>query len=305
MEWHFEKSIELMPCLESAGIKRVINGPMIFSPDLGPLLGPHPGRQNYFCANGVMTGFNQGAGIGRVIAEWIIAGEPPFDIFCWDVARYGDWANKDYMLATTRFFYEHRSDRIYPQQEFEAGRPLNKPPVYDKLASAGAVFGMSFGLEHPLWFSKSKPIAQDSLSFKQPNWWQPVADECMRVRNEAGLFEFSAMAKFEIMGEGALDWLNRVLANRMPMQNGQVKLSPMLNKNGKLIGDFSVSRLADEHFFLLGADTMQLAFMRHFKHTLPERGVEIINSSDHLAGLHLAGPNARNILAKLAETENG
>ncbi len=305
MEWHFEKSIELMPCLETAGIKRVINGPMIFSPDLGPLLGPHPALQNYFCANGVMTGFNQGAGIGRVIAEWIIAGEPPFDIFCWDVARYGDWANRDYMLATTRYFYEHRSDRIYPQQEFEAGRPINKPPVYDKLADEGAVFGMSFGLEYPLWFSKSQQPAQDTLSFRQPNWWQAVADECLQVREQAGLFEFSAMAKFEVTGEHSLDWLNQVLANKMPERDGQVKLSPMLNKNGKLIGDFSISRLAHNRYFLLGADYMQLAFMRYFNQTLSNKGVEIKNCSDQLAGLHLAGPNARAILEKLAEADMG
>ena len=92
IEWNFEKSVEIMPCLGEAGVKRIINGPMIFSPDLGPLLGPHPALRNYFCATGVMNGFNQGGGIGRVISEWIIQGEPEFDIFNWDVARFGEWA---------------------------------------------------------------------------------------------------------------------------------------------------------------------------------------------------------------------
>ena len=303
MEWNFEKSIELMPCLASAGIKRVINGPMIFSPDLGPLLGPHPALTNYFCANGVMTGFNQGAGIGRVMAEWIIGGEPPFDIFCWDVARYGDWASKRYMHETTRYFYEHRSDRIYPYQEFEAGRPLKKPPVYDKLNNAGAVFGASFGLEHPLWFAKPEQTAKDSLSFRQPNWWQNVIDESLKIRSEAGLFEFSAMAKFEVTGNDALAWLNYVLANRMPGHNGKLCLSPMLNKKGQLIGDFSVTRLADDHFLLLGADFMQLAFMRHFKSHLPDGDVRISNQSDQLAGLHIAGPAAQTIMASVAQAD--
>ena len=150
-----------------------------------------------------MTGFNQGAGIGQVIAEWIIDGEPPFDIFCWDVARFGDWAGKDYMLKTTRYFYEHRSDRIYPYQEFDAGRPIMTPPVYDNLKRAGAVFGMSFGLEHPLWFSSPGQQAEDSLTFNKPNWWDNVADESLRIRQEAGLFEFSAMAKFDVTGNDA------------------------------------------------------------------------------------------------------
>ena len=303
MEWNFEKSIELMPCLATAGIKRVINGPMIFSPDLGPLLGPHPALTNYFCANGVMTGFNQGAGIGRVIAEWIIGGEPPFDIFCWDVARFGDWASKNYMHETTRYFYEHRSDRIYPYQEFEAGRPVNKPPVYDKLKNAGAVFGASFGLEHPLWFATPEQIAKDSLSFRQPNWWGNVIDESLKIRNQAGLFEFSAMAKFEIKGKDSLKWLNYVLANRMPDRNGKIVLSPMLNNKAQLIGDFSITRLADDDYFLLGADTMQLAFMRYFKELLPYGDVSISNLSEQLAGLHIAGPAAQTILASVADAD--
>ena len=303
MEWNFEKSIELMPCLASAGIKRVINGPMIFSPDLGPLLGPHPALTNYFCANGVMTGFNQGAGIGRVMAEWIIGGEPPFDIFCWDVARYGDWASKRYMHETTRYFYEHRSDRIYPYQEFEAGRPLNKPPAYDKLKGAGAVFGSSFGLEHPLWFAKSGQTAKDSLSFRQPNWWNNVIDESLKIRNEAGLFEFSAMAKFEVKGNDAHKWLNYVLANRIPNGNGKLTLSPMLNNNGMLIGDFSITAISQDHYFVLGADYMQLTFMRHFNQTLPFGDVTILNRSNQLAGLHIAGPASRAILSRIADAD--
>ena len=301
MEWHFEKSVEAMPCLATAGVKRVINGPMIFSPDLGPLLGPHPDLKNYFCANGVMTGFNQGAGIGRIMAEWIIEGEPPFDIFCWDVARYGDWATQAYTKALTGYFYEHRSDRVYPYQEFDVGRPVKTPPVYDKLAQANAVFGASFGLEHPLWFAADKASAEDTLTFRQPNWWQPVADECRVIRNDVGLMEFSAMAKFEVTGEGAERWLNRIMANRMPKQAGRMTLSPMLSDKGMLIGDFSIARLADDRFFVLGADYMQNAFLRHFNRYLPEAGVKVTNRSDDLSGLHIAGPKAQELLGRVAQ----
>ena len=127
MDWNFEKAVELMPCLAEAGIKRIINGPMIFSPDLGPLIGPHPALQNYFCANGVMAGFNQGAGIGRVLAEWIIQGEPEIDIFCWDVARFGDWAGKSYTEKTTRYFYENRSEKIFPYRNSTSAVRFTNP----------------------------------------------------------------------------------------------------------------------------------------------------------------------------------
>ena len=203
MEWNFEKSVELMPCLADAGIKRIINGPMIFSPDLGPLIGPHPALRNYFCANGVMAGFNQGAGIGRVLAEWIIQGEPEVDVFCWDVARFGTWADKAYTEKTTRYFYENRSEKIFPYQEFNVARPIHKPAVYDRLKESNAVFGASFGLEHANWFAPNGIEPRDSLSYRQPNWWKPVIDEGKRIRNELGLMEFSAMAKFEVSGPGA------------------------------------------------------------------------------------------------------
>ncbi len=300
MEWNFEKSVELMPCLAEAGIKRIINGPMIFSPDLGPLIGPHPALRNYFCANGVMAGFNQGAGIGRVLAEWIIQGEPEVDVFCWDVARFGDWADKAYTEKTTRYFYENRSEKIFPYQEFEVGRPIHKPAIYYRLKQANAVFGSSFGQEHANWFAPNGIEPRDSLTYRQPNWWEPVIDEGKRIRNELGLMEFSAMAKFEVSGPGAEDWLNYVMANKMP-RLGRMTLSPMLSQNGRLAGDFSISRLDQDRFLLLGADYMQLSFMRHFSQSLPDQGVELKNLSNQYDGLHICGPNAQALISCIAE----
>jgi dimethylglycine dehydrogenase len=289
-----------MPCLADAGIKRIINGPMIFSPDLGPLLGPHPALRNYFCANGVMAGFNQGAGIGRVLSEWIIQGEPEIDISCWDVARFGDWADKSYTEKTTRYFYENRSEKVYPYQEFEVARPIHKPAVYDRLQQANAVFGASFGQEHANWYAANASEAKDSLSYRQPNWWQPVINEGKHIRNELGLMEFSAMAKFEVSGPGASTWLDRVLANRLPAL-GHIGLSPMLSEKGRIAGDFSISCLGKDRFLLLGADHMQLAFMRYFNATLPATGVKLQNQSDKLSGLHLCGPNAQELMQRISQ----
>ena len=302
MEWNFQKSVEIMPCLAEAGIKRIINGPMIFSPDLGPLIGPHPELRNYFCANGVMTGFNQGAGIGRAIAEWMIQGEPEIDLFCWDVARFGRWASKSYTRETTRYFYENRAEKIYPYQEFDAGRPIHKPPVYSRLKAAGAVFGASFGLEHANWFAQGTVNARDSLTYRQPNWWMPVINEGKRVRNEVGLMEYSAMAKFEVSGHNAENWLNYVMANSIP-QPGKMILSPMLSTQGRLIGDFSVSKIEEDRYFVLGSDIMQLSFMRHFGQFLPLAGVQLKNLSSDYAGLHICGPNAQSLMARLANQD--
>ncbi|WP_120499125.1 FAD-dependent oxidoreductase [Roseovarius sp. EL26] len=299
MEWNFEKSVEIMPCLAEAGVKRVINGPMIFSPDLGPLIGPHPGLRNYFCANGVMAGFNQGGGIGRVMAEWIIGGEPEIDIFNWDVARFGNFATQKYTEEMTRYFYENRSEKIFPYQSFPAARPQAMSPVHDKLAAKGAVFGTGFGSEHATWFAPEGVTAEDSLTYRQPNWWGPVAEEGKRLRSAVGLFEFSDMAKFEVSGPGAEAWLNHIMANRLPKPR-RVCLSPMLSDKGKVIGDFTISNLGDR-YLLVSTYAMQLAYLRHFRKYLPAEGVTLRNLSDELAGLSIAGPNAQALIATLTD----
>lgn len=297
MEWNFEKSVEIMPVLGEAGVKRVINGPMIFSPDLGPLIGPHPALRNYFCANGVMAGFNQGGGIGRVLAEWIIGGEPEIDIFNWDVARFGKFATAKYTEEMTRYFYEHRSEKIFPYQSFPAARPQAKSPVHDRLAAEGAVFGTGFGSEHATWFAPEGMEAEDSLTYRQPNWWEPVAEEGRAVREAVGLFEFSDMAKFEFSGPGAEAFLDRIMANRLP-KPGRLCLTPMLSEKGRVVGDFTISNLGDR-YLVVGTYAMQLAFIRHFNRYMPESGVVVRNLSDDLAGLHIAGPNATAVLSDL------
>ena len=303
MEWNFEKSVEIMPCLAEAGVKRVINGPMIFSPDLGPLIGPHPALRNYFCANGVMAGFNQGGGIGRVMAEWIIGGEPEIDIFNWDVARFGEFATQKYTEEMTRYFYEHRSEKVFPYQSFPAARPQAKSAVHDRLAEGGAVFGTGFGREHATWYAPEGMEREDSLTYRQPNWWGPVAEEGKRLREGAGLFEFSDMAKFEVSGPNAGAWLDRIMANRLP-KPGRLCLSPMLSEKGRVIGDFTISNLGDR-YLLVGTYAMQLAYLRHFRKYLPAEGVVLRNLSDDLAGLALAGPKAKEIMAALTDQPMG
>lgn len=306
MEWNFERACEIFPVIAETGVKSVINGPMIFSPDLGPLLGPVPGLPDYFCAAGVMTGFNQGGGIGRELAHWIIDGEPSLDIFCWDLTRFGDHVSTAYTRERTKFFYENRSARIYPEHQFPVGRPVRTFPVYDRQKAAGAVFGESYGWETPLWYAREGEEARDVYSYKRGNWFDAVGEECRAVRDGAGLFEVSTFAKYAIMGPGAEDWLNHVLANQMPHTIGRTRLSPMLSPKGRVIGDFTVTRMDDDTFLMLGAGAMQRFHMRHFENHLPEDGsVSIENLSSRWTGLMLAGPNARAVLAQVADEDVG
>ena len=233
MEHNMAQAIESVPVLARAGIRRVVNGPMIFSPDLNPLVGPLPGLRNYWCACGVMTAFSQAGAVGKVLAEWMTNGDPGLDFLLWDVTRYGDWAGRAYTMARTADMYSTRFQTHYPYEERAAGRPARTTPVYPLLKEAGAVFGASWGYEYPLWYAPEGTKAEDELTFRRPNWFGPVGEEAPAVRAALGLFETSIYGKFSVRGPGAGEWLDRMMANRMPVNDGRIVLTPMLNEAGR------------------------------------------------------------------------
>ena len=303
MERNMAQAVRSVPVLGRAGIRRVVNGPMIFSPDLNPLIGPCPGLRSYWCACGVMTAFSQAGAIGKVLAEWMTNGDPGLDCFVWDVARYGDWAGRVYTLARTANMYATRFQTHYPGEEREAGRPVRTTPAYPLLKEAGAVFGASWGYEYPLWFAPEGEEARDELTFRRPNWFGPVGEEARAVRASLGLFETSIYGKYSVHGPRAGEWLDRIMANRMPREDGRIVLAPMLNEAGRIVGDFSVTRLGSEEYFLVGAGSTERFHLRWWERWLPADGVRLESMMTRLAGFAIAGPRARTLLARLADRD--
>ena len=303
MEHNMAQAVESVPVLGRAGIKRVVNGPMIFSPDLNPLVGPLPGLRNYWCACGVMTAFSQAGAVGKVLTEWMTNGDPGLDFFSWDVTRYGGWAGRAYTMARTADMYSTRFRTHYPYEERDAGRPVRTTPIYPLLKEEGAVFGASWGYEFPLWFAPPGTEARDELTFRRPNWFGPVGEEARAVRASLGLFETSIYGKFSVRGPAAGEWLDGLMANRMPAEDGRIVLTPMLNEAGRIIGEFSVTRLGPEEYFLVGAGSTERFHLRWWERWLPERGVELESMMTRLAGFAIAGPRARELLARLADRD--
>ena len=299
MEYNFTKAVERVPCLATAGIKNIINGPMIFSPDLGPLIGPYPGLKNYYCANGVMTGFNQAPGIGKVIANWITEGDPGMDTNFWHVGRFGNYANHEYTKPRVKYFYEHRTQFVYPHQDFDVGRPVRKRPIYDLQQQSGAVFAEYCGWEDPVYFARNESELKPEYSFQRGNWFDVVRDEVLATHQDVGLFDFSTFAKYLVKGEAEFDWLNRLCAGRIPTETGQMKLCPMLNRNGKLIGDLTVTKLADDKFLLISSGSMQHIHVGWFKANVTNAKISVVDISDDFCGLHIAGPKAADLLEKV------
>ena len=293
-----EVGFQHFPQLGEAGIKKIVNGPFTFAPDGNPLIGPVRGLTNFWVACGVMAGFSQGGGVGLALSQWMVNGDPGADIWGMDVARYGDWATLAYTNAKVRENYSRRFSIRFPNEELPAARPLRTTPIYERLQAENAVFGDYCGLEHPLWFAPSATEAFDEVSFRRSNAHPHVAEECRAVRERAGLLEISNYGKFEVSGAGAAAWLSRVMANKVPAI-GRMALTPMLNERGKLIGDFTMCRLAEERFFLIGTWAAETWYRRWFERHAPPASVTVRPCAMEYVGLAIAGPAAREILQPL------
>ncbi|MDN2568292.1 FAD-dependent oxidoreductase [Aquibium sp. A9E412] len=292
------------PALETAGIKQVINGPFTFAPDGNPLVGPVPGLTNFWCACAVMAGFSQGGGVGLALANWMVDGDPGFDVWGMDVARFGEWATPRYTNAKVRENYSRRFSIRFPNEELPAARPQQTTPLYDVMRrDNNAVMGDSWGLETPLWFAPPGTEARDVVSFHRSNDFPHVGAEVRAVRERVGVTEIANFAKYAVSGPGAEAFLSRLMTNTMP-RAGRIVLTPMLNASGKLIGDFTIARAADERFLLWGSSAAARYHMRWFESHLPADGSVRLHRFDQtLVGLSIAGPQSRAVLQALADED--
>ena len=297
---HLEIGFKRFPPIGRAGIKKVINGPFTFAPDGNPLVGPVRGLRNYWCACGVMAGFAQGGGVGLALSRWMAHGDPGSDLFAMDVARFGAFATPAYTNIKVQENYRRRFRIAFPNEELPAARPLRRTPVYDRLQTAGAVFGVNFGLEVPLWYAPKGMDSVEIPTYRRSNAFPVVREECLAVRNAVGLMEISGFGKYEILGPDAAPWLNRVLAGKVPV-SGRMALAPMLNRQGRIIGDFSLARLSDERFLLIGSGAAEAYHMRWFERHPPPAGTVIRTLSPALTGFAIAGPKSRELLQRLVK----
>jgi len=300
-----EASIEFaysrFPILERAGVKTVIHGPFTFAPDGNPLVGPVPGKQGYWLACGVMAGFSQGGGVGLMLAQWMINGETERDVFAMDIARYGKWISPGYTVPKVIENYRNRFSVTYPNEELPVARPCQTTPMYDIFDGMNAVWGQQNGLEVVNYFALEGEARYETPSFRRSNAWDATAQEVKAVREAVGINEVQNFGKFLVRGAGARAWLDRIMAGRIP-QVGRLSLTPMLAPSGRLIGDFTVSCLAEDEFQLTGSYGAQEFHHRWFLQHL-EDGISVENVSDQRTGFQIAGPNARKLLERVTRTD--
>ncbi len=295
-------AFDRFPPLEEVGIKKWVNGAFTFSPDGNPLVGPVDGLLGYWAACGCMAGFSQCAGIGLALANWIADGDPGCDAYGMDVARFGPFASEDrYLADTTAQFYARRFVMAYPNEELPAGRPLKTTPCYEAFAEEGARFTVNWGLEVPLYFAPARDFEEEWM-LGRSNAEPIVAAEVEAVRTAAGAYEIAQYARYEVSGPGAESWLDHLVAGRIPSV-GRIRLAPMLNPRGRLMGDLTVTRLDEDRFWLTGSYYLQDWHMRWFREQMPSTGVDLRNITEGWMGFSVSGPASRTLLRALSRDD--
>ncbi|MGA8262567.1 MAG: FAD-dependent oxidoreductase [Arenicellales bacterium] len=310
-DWnHFEPMMELalprVPALQDAGVKDLINGPESFTPDGNFILGEAPELPGYFVAAGFNAfGIASGGGAGRALAEWIVGGEPPYDLWAVDIRRFGA-PHRDPVWVRTRTLelYGKHYTIAWPFEEHTSARPVRRSPLYEVLESAGACFGEKLGWERPNWFAPAGMPARDELSFGRANWFGPVGEEHRAARERVALFDQSSFAKFLMVGRDAAPALEWICANRVGRKPGRVVYTQMLNRRGGIECDLTVTRLADDRFYIVtgtGFATHDFHWIR--SHIPAGCTAELVDVTSAFSTLSLMGPRSRDVLGAVADCD--
>ena len=304
IEPHIESAIHRVPVFGEVGVKKVYNGAICYTPDGSPIVGPAWGLKNFWINEGHSFGITAAGGAGWQLAEWIVDGEPTIDMLGVDPRRFGNYTTQSFLIKKNEEAYANVFTIHYPDEEREAGRPLRQAPCYDRLKNLGAVFGQKFGWERANWFAPKGIDQVDDWSFRRSNWFDHVGNECSNVLNNVGILDMTAFAKCRISGPGAKDFLDNLVANKLPQKNGRVNLCHALNTKGGVHSEFTIAKEADDTFYLVSAGAFQRLDHDWIKKWMPnDRSVTFENLTNSIGVLVVAGPKSRDLLSKISNAD--
>lgn len=303
-EQHLEQAVARMPVLETAGIKQMINGPESFTPDGNFILGSAPECANMFVGAGFNAfGIASGGGAGWVLAQWVVSGEAPMDLWVVDIRRFsGLHEDRDWVCERTLEAYGKHYTIGFPHEEYSSGRPRIISPLYERLKQHRAVFGSKLGWERPNWFAPDGMEQHDIYSMGHQNWFGPVAEEHRLVRENAGIFDQSSFAKYELSGPGAAAALDWICANNVAKGAGRLTYTQMLNSRGGIECDLTVAQLAQDKFYIVtgtGFRTHDASWIRD--HMPQDCDATLVDVTEEWGTLSLMGPRARDVLSGVTD----
>ena len=301
---HIEHAINRVPIFGEVGIKKVYNGAICYTPDGSPIIGPAWDRKNLYLNDGHSFGVTAAGGAGWQLAEWIVNGEPTIDMLGVEPRRFGDYASKAYLIKKNEEAYANVFTIHYPDEEREAGRPLRQAPCYDRLKNLGAVFGQKFGWERANWFAPEGTKQEDHWSFRRSNWFEHIGNECKNVTENVGLLDMTAFAKCRISGPGAEEFLDNLVANKLPKKIGRTNLCHALNSKGGVHSEFTIMREQSDSFYCVSAGAWQRLDHDWIKKHMPTDGtVQFENITNQVGVLVVAGPKSRELLERVSDDD--
>jgi dimethylglycine dehydrogenase len=326
---HIETAIARVPAFGEVGIKKVYNGAIAYTPDGSPIIGPAWDRKNFWLNEGHSFGVTASGGAGWQLAEWIVEGEPSIDMMGVDPRRFGPYATRGYLKTKNEEAYANVFTPHYPDEERSAARPLKRTPVYDRMKDLGAVFGSVYGWERPGWFApKGYSLTKEQLaspdvltnhnhapatddgrivekwSFRRSNYFPFVGEECRNVMSNVAIQDMSAFAKMEVSGPAAREWLEAILANKVPKKMGRIALCHLLTPRGGVRSEFTVYEWSPGRFYLVSAGAYERHDHDYLRKLCPTDGSVRLNPITTRFGvLVLAGPNSRKVLQKLTDAD--
>lgn len=304
LEKYIEDAMARVPALSRAGIKRGVNGPIPYSPDGNPYIGPEPGLRNFFLCNTFSFGITQGGGAGKALAEWVVHGKTEWDLWSLDRRRYGDYATTEYTVAKAIEVYQNEYASSFPYEERPAGRPLRTSPLYETLKAKGARFGARGGWERAVYLDLKGDVPPDTHSFRRENVWHgAVAEEVRAVRERVGILDLPGFTKYELKGPGASKHLDYLSCSKLPSQ-GRVSLAYALTDDGKLWSEFTITRLGEDHFYIISAAIAATHDMDLLRQGLPaDSAITVKDVTADFGTLIIAGPRARDVLGQVTQAD--
>ena len=302
---HFEPilmdAMQRAPVLERTGIRQFFNGPESFTPDDRYLLGPAPEVKNFHVAAGFNSiGIQSSGGAGKVLADWIVDGHPPADLWNVDIRRMVPFQ------GNARYLHDRTTEGLgllyamhWPFRQFETSRGIRRTALHDRLAAAGACFGEMSGWERANWFAKPGETPEYAYSFKRQNWFAPSGEEHRAVREAVGLFDLSSFGKFMVQGRDAERMLNRISGNDMSVEPGRIIYTQWLNECGGIEGDVTVTRLSDDRYMVVSSAGTQMRDLSFLERAIGEdERCTVTDVTSGMAVISVMGPNSRELLVR-------
>ena len=301
MPW-LEESMNRMPIFANLGITREVHGAISHPPDGNPLIGPAPNTQNYWCCCGTQIGIGWGPGLTRELARWMVHGAADISMREYDPRRFGEYANQKWQVIKAKEDYCLRHEIPFPHFNRQAGRPITPSPLYELLKSKGAVYEEVYGFERPRWFAKKDIEQHDHYSFRRT-----VVDECVEhevkaVRTGVGVMDITAFTKVEVKGPEASKLLNKLTANKLPDKSGNIVLTHLLNKRGRIEIELTILKMNEDTYYLVCAAFFNQRLVDHLKHNICDENVTITSLSCDWSALCLNGPKSRDVLSQCTDT---